>query len=53
MIRMEKGFIQVYTRNGKGKTTAAIGQVIRAAGHGFITCFIVALQKILAAGQSQ
>ena len=37
---MEKGFIQVYTGNGKGKTTAAIGQVVRAAGHGFKTCFL-------------
>jgi cob(I)alamin adenosyltransferase len=29
---MEKGFLQVYTGNGKGKTTAAIGLSIRAAG---------------------
>ena len=27
--------IQIYTGNGKGKTTAAIGQGIRAAGNGF------------------
>ncbi|MCS7258970.1 MAG: cob(I)yrinic acid a,c-diamide adenosyltransferase, partial [candidate division WOR-3 bacterium] len=27
--------IQVYTGNGKGKTTAAIGQAIRALGHGY------------------
>lgn len=26
--------IQVYTGNGKGKTTAALGQCFRAAGHG-------------------
>ncbi len=32
---MEKGFIQVYTGNGKGKTTAALGLAVRAAGHGF------------------
>lgn len=31
--------IQVYTGNGKGKTTAAIGQVIRAAGNGLKTYF--------------
>ncbi|MBN1593655.1 MAG: cob(I)yrinic acid a,c-diamide adenosyltransferase [Candidatus Coatesbacteria bacterium] len=30
-----KGRIQVYTGNGKGKTTAAIGLAIRAAGAGF------------------
>jgi len=29
------GYIQVYTGNGKGKTTAAMGLVFRAAGHGF------------------
>ena len=32
---MEKGLIQVYTGNGKGKTTAALGLALRAAGHGF------------------
>ncbi|HEY5996264.1 MAG TPA: cob(I)yrinic acid a,c-diamide adenosyltransferase [Candidatus Deferrimicrobiaceae bacterium] len=29
-----RGFIQVYTGNGKGKTTAALGLSLRAAGHG-------------------
>ncbi len=27
------GYIQVYTGNGKGKTTAALGLAVRAAGH--------------------
>jgi ATP:corrinoid adenosyltransferase len=30
----EQGLIQVYTGDGKGKSTAAIGQAVRAAGHG-------------------
>ena len=36
----KKGLIQVYTGNGKGKSTAAIGQAARAAGHGLKVGFI-------------
>jgi cob(I)alamin adenosyltransferase len=32
---MEKGYVQVYTGDGKGKTTAALGLGLRAAGGGF------------------
>jgi len=35
-----KGYIQVYTGNGKGKTTAALGLSLRAAGHGLRTVII-------------
>ena len=31
---MEKGYIQIYTGNGKGKTTAALGLITRALGAG-------------------
>ncbi len=32
---MDKGYVQVYTGNGKGKTTAALGLGMRAVGGGF------------------
>jgi cob(I)alamin adenosyltransferase len=32
---LEKGLVIVHTGNGKGKTTAALGMVMRSLGHGF------------------
>ncbi|HEB12462.1 MAG TPA: cob(I)yrinic acid a,c-diamide adenosyltransferase [Actinobacteria bacterium] len=38
------GLIQIYTGDGKGKTTAAIGLAVRAAGRG-LTCHIIHFMK--------
>lgn len=45
MIRKTgKGLVQVFTGNGKGKTTAAVGTIVRAAGHG-LKVFLVSFMK--------
>jgi cob(I)alamin adenosyltransferase len=38
--KISKGLIQVYTGDGKGKTTAALGLAMRACGHGMSVIFI-------------
>lgn len=35
-----KGYVHIYTGNGKGKTTAALGLALRAAGNGLKTCIV-------------
>lgn len=41
------GFIQVYTGDGKGKTTAAVGLTIRAVGAGLRVAFLQFLKSDL------
>ena len=41
-----KGYIQVYTGDGKGKTTAAIGLAIRAVGAGKRVAFIQFMKSL-------
>jgi cob(I)alamin adenosyltransferase len=45
MAGLTKGLVQVYTGPGKGKTTAAVGLAVRAAGHGLRTCLIQFLKR--------
>lgn len=42
---MRKGLIQVYCGSGKGKTTAALGLALRAAGWGLRTAFVQFLKS--------
>ena len=44
MSKLDKGYIQVYTGNGKGKSTAAIGLAIRSAGIG-LKCYLLQFMK--------
>lgn len=39
-MRLETGQVQIYTGNGKGKTTAALGLSLRALGHGLKVCMV-------------
>ncbi len=36
---MQQGLIHIYTGDGKGKTTSAVGLSIRALGHGLKVCY--------------
>jgi len=37
---MKTGLIHIYTGEGKGKTTAAVGLAVRALGHGLKVCYV-------------
>lgn len=45
-FKLKKGLVQVYTGNGKGKTTAALGQAFRSVGRGLKVCMIQFLKGI-------
>jgi len=49
--RLTQGLIQVYTGNGKGKTTCALGVALRAAGQGF-KVYIIQFMKGRQTGES-
>jgi len=36
-----RGLVQIFTGDGKGKTSAALGVVLRALGHGLRVCIVV------------
>ena len=48
--RLSKGYVQIYTGSGKGKTTAALGQALRAAGDDLKT-FVVMFMKDFSYGE--
>jgi len=37
--------VQIYTGNGKGKTTSSLGLIVRALGHGWRICLIQFMKK--------
>ncbi len=43
--KLDRGLVEVYTGNGKGKTSAALGLAIRAIGRGFKVCFVCWFKK--------
>jgi cob(I)alamin adenosyltransferase len=47
----KKGLLIVHTGGGKGKTTAALGLALRAAGHGMKVCFIQFIKGSWKAGE--
>jgi cob(I)alamin adenosyltransferase len=48
-MRLAKGYVQIYTGDGKGKTTAAVGLAARAAGAGLSVAVLHFLKPALSA----
>jgi cob(I)alamin adenosyltransferase len=51
--QQEKGLLIVHTGSGKGKTTAAMGMVLRCLGHGLPVAIIQFVKGALATGETQ
>jgi cob(I)alamin adenosyltransferase len=49
--REKVGLVVVFTGNGKGKTTAALGMALRAVGHGMKVCLIHFMKGSMYAGE--
>ena len=50
-LKQPHGLVVVITGNGKGKTTSAMGMVLRASGHGFKSCIIQFMKGDLYTGE--
>ncbi|MBW2154882.1 MAG: cob(I)yrinic acid a,c-diamide adenosyltransferase [Deltaproteobacteria bacterium] len=48
---VKKGLVVVITGNGKGKTTTALGMVIRACGHNMSACILQFMKGDIYAGE--
>ena len=51
MSDQTRNLVQIYTGDGKGKTTAALGLAMRAAGHDLRVCFIQFMKGDLDLGE--
>lgn len=49
--RLEHGYVHVYTGDGKGKTTAALGQALRAIGHNYKVMMIMFMKGNIEYGE--
>ncbi len=50
-LKKPYGLVVVITGNGKGKTTSAMGMVLRASGHGLKSCIIQFMKGDLYSGE--